>query len=129
MAEYWERFRGGATKPRRDRVHVTLSDKGVLLMNRKVFDMLGSPKAAVLLFNRSDCRIGISPAHPQLADAFPVKEKTNYWIINAAPFCRHFGISMDKTEAFVEPDLGKDGILRLNLSNTVSVSGRRRRRP
>ena len=127
MAEYWETFRAGPTRSIRDRVHVTISDKGVILLNRNAHKMLGSPEAAVLLFNKADGKIGINPAHAQLAEAFPVREKHGYWIINAAPFCRYFGINVVRTEAFVRPEVDPQGILRLDLATTVSVAGRKRK--
>ena len=127
MAEYWERFSGGPTRSRQDRIHVTLSDKGVILFNRNAHRMLGSPKAVVLFFNRSEAKIGVGTAHAELADAFPVHEKRNYWIVNAAPFCRHFGINVSRTEAFVGPDVDSKGVLRLDLKTTVSVAKRKRK--
>jgi len=126
MAEYWEKFRGGAAKTFKERKHVTISDKGVILLNRNVFRMIGSPEAVVLYFNRADCRIGVSPAHPQLAEAFPVKEKRGYWIIYASPFCRYFGIRIIGTESFVNFDVDAEGILRLDLTTTVAAVRRPR---
>ncbi|MEQ1644449.1 MAG: hypothetical protein ABL959_13460, partial [Pyrinomonadaceae bacterium] len=47
--------------------------------------------------------------------------------INAAPFCRHFGIDIDTQLKFVAPEI-VDGILYLKLNEVVSVGGRKRRR-
>ena len=49
------------------------------------------------------------------------------WRISAAPFCRHFGIQIDQTLKFVNPEVvGTE--LRLNLSETVSVARQPRRK-
>jgi len=42
------------------------------------------------------------------------------------PFCRHFGIKFDAgTEAFVDPELDRDGTLMLSLRQTRRVYGGR----
>lgn len=40
--------------------------------------------------------------------------------INFAPFCRQFGIKLERTEKFVRPELS-DGKLWLKLSETITV--------
>jgi hypothetical protein len=73
--------------------------------------------------------IGLIPASPTDSMAFPLKPKgggLNH-IVHAAPFCRHFGIIIDRTEPFDEPLLDDQGILRLNLRKTRDASNRRKR--
>lgn len=127
MARVWEKFTGGPVVRSRERLHITLNSKGVFTFNRKVFEALGSPKAAVLYFEKETSVIGISAAHPKLREAFPVKCKEGLnWIINAIPFCRHFGILLDKTEAFVDPDIDNQEILQLDLRTTRHAFGGKR---
>jgi len=128
MIKYWEKFNGGPTPPPDKRVHVTLSAKGVILFNRNAFKLLGSPRAACLYFNKADSKIGVSSAHPQYAGAFPVRDKGHYFLINAIPFCRHYGIRVDRTQQFVRPDIDNDGILHLDLTTTVTVGRVTRKR-
>ena len=47
--------------------------------------------------------------------------------ISAAPFCRHFGISVESTVKFISPEFDGESLL-LNLGETISVArpGRRR---
>src|SRR5437868_7697114 len=93
MITYWDKFMAGPTQPPAKRIHVTPDRKGVILMNRNAWQLLGSPKAAVLMFNKADSMIGVQSAHPQLTEAFPILTRVHgNWIINAAPFCRHHGI-------------------------------------
>lgn len=124
----WEKFNGGPNLPKQDHVHITLNKGGIIYINGNGYRMLGRPEAVQLFFNRSNDKIAIKPAHARLKDAFPVKEKAQHYLIHASPFCIHFGIKLDGTEKFVDPDIDNEGILHLDLSTTVTVSGTRRRR-
>ena len=128
MARHWEKFTEGPTVSSRDRVHVTLNGKGLFQFNRKAYEHLGSPKAAVLYFEKSTSMIGISSAHPQLREAFPFKASSSCFTLRARPFCRHFGIEIDGTEAFADPELDPQGILQLDLKTTRRVYGGRGKR-
>ncbi len=125
MARHWEKFTAGPTVSSRDRIHVTLNRRGVFQFNRKAYEHIGSPKAVVLFFEKATSMIGISEAHPQLREAFPVKTDGVCFRLHGRPFCRHFGIEIDGTEAFADPDLDNDGILQLSLRSTRRVYGGR----
>lgn len=71
--------------------------------------------------------IGIRPAHDRLAEAFPVRETGESFVFYIGNFLRHFGIKLSTTEKFVAPDITNDGILVLDLTNTVTVSGFKRK--
>lgn len=131
MARHWERFMEGPFIPSRGRMHVTLNRKGVFLMNQNAYEALGKPKAVVLFFERATSMIGISREHERLRESFPMNLRQDmYWTINAIPFCRKFGIRIDGTEAFVDPEVDNEGILQLDLRTTRRVygSGGRRRK-
>ena len=127
MARIWEKFTGGPVIRSRDRLHITLNNKGVFKFNRRAYEALGSPSAAVLFFEKQTGVIGISSAHPKLAEAFPFKNEQGYnWKLNAIPFCRHFGIKTDGTEVFVNPELDEKEILQLDLRTTRKIFGGKR---
>lgn len=128
MISHWEEFNAGPTPPRNERLHVTLSPKNIILLNGNMHERLGSPEAVVLLFDKVNSIIGVNPAPPSLPNAFPVKEKGRgrHRLIRATPFCRHYGIKLDSTTAFVDPQIDEDGVLRLDLRTTTKL-GRRRR--
>jgi hypothetical protein len=130
MARHWERFTAGPTITSRDRMHVTINHRGVIMLNRKAYESLGSPKAAALYFEKATSVIGINSAHARLREAFPVKPKGagGYWTINAIPFCRHFGIETAKTEAFTDPEIDDKGVLELDLRRTRVIFGGFRRK-
>lgn len=126
----WEKFNGAPFIPFADRIHVTLSGKGKLLLNRKAHAIIGKPQRVLLYFNRKNDKIGVRPAHDRLETAFPVREAGESFVVYIGNFCRHFGIRLTTIEKFVHPDLSDDGVLVLDLSNTITVSGyQRKRRP
>lgn len=124
----YEEFKGGPNLPNRDRIHVTMNERGLVYINGNCHRLLGRPEAVKLFFNRAKDRIAIKPAHARLADAFPLTAKSGYYLLKASPFCRHFGIRLSATEKFVNPEIDNEGILHLDLSTTVNVSGVRRKR-
>ena len=124
----WEKFSGGPNKPNRDRIHITINKTGLIYINGNGHRMLGRPEAVQLFFNRPKDKIALKPAHARLSDAFPVKEKSGYYLVHASPFCRHYGIKFGTTEKFVLPDIDDDGILHLDLTRTVTVSGKNPKR-
>ncbi|MEQ1643119.1 MAG: hypothetical protein ABL959_06720 [Pyrinomonadaceae bacterium] len=123
----WEKFTGGPFVPHSERLYVTLSGKGKLLLNRKAYSVIGNPKRVLLYFNRKTDSIGIRPAHERLAEAFPARVTGGSVVFYVGSFLRHFGIKLQSTEKFVAPDLDANGLLRLDLSNTITVGGWQRR--
>lgn len=129
MVIHWEKFKGGPTKPENQDFAITINRKLVLTFNKYAVKMLGNPEAVLLLFEKQESMIGVVPSNMKDKDAFPLKPKGGglNFVVHTAPFCRHFGIMIDKTERFVGPDLDDQGILRLDLKNTHDVSNRRKR--
>jgi hypothetical protein len=124
----WEKFNGGPNMPSQNRIHITINKGGIIYLNGNAHRMFGRPDAVQLFFNRKKDRIALKPAHARLKDAFPVKEKQYHYLIHASPFCLNYGIKLDGVEKFVDPDIDNEGILHLDLSTTVKVSGRKQKR-
>ncbi len=55
----YEKFRGGANKPTSERVHVTLSPRGVIAINKNCFALLGKPPAVYLYYSRERDNIAV----------------------------------------------------------------------
>lgn len=128
MDRSFEKFRGGPTKPAQDRMHVTINKINVISLNKNAHRHLGGPMAVYLFFSREQDTIAIEPSSPRLPESFPVLEKNSSgWRVNAAPFCRHFGIDIDTTLKFIDPEI-RDGALHLKLSETVSVAQVKKKR-
>ena len=124
----WEKFTGTPFVAFNDRIYVTLSGKGKLLLNRKAHAIIGKPERVLLYFNRKKETIGIRPAHERLADAFPIREAGGSHVVYIAHFLRHYGIKLSTTEKFIAPDISSDGLLVLDLTNTITVSGFKRQK-
>jgi len=59
-----------------------------------------------LYYSRTRDCIGLEAASGNFNDTFPVVANgPSGWRISAAPFCRHFNISVDTTVKFVAPNL------------------------
>ena len=129
MDSSYETFLGGATKAARDRLNVTINWQKVISLNANCYRLLGKPEAVKLSFSRDLQTIAVTPCSPRLNEAFPVLPKsTSGRRINAAPFCRHFRIDIDTTLRFLDPYLGPEGSLHLDLRKVVSVAQVRRKK-
>jgi len=124
----WEKFSGGPFVPYSDRVYVTLSRKGKLHINVKTYELIGKPQRVLLYFNRKKDTIGIRPAHDRLAEAFPIRRNGTSYCFYIAGFMRHFGIKLTTTEKFIAPDINDQGLLTLDLSQTITVGGYNRKK-
>lgn len=125
MIRYWTPFNGKPNNADRGKVRVTISQKGIILLNRVAFETLGKPQAVELYFDRTYGVIGLRPTRPDAHNAFPVLPNSDGYNrrIDAASFCRHFDIRLEKrTMLFLEPAIDPSGILELNLAKTMTVT-------
>lgn len=130
IADRLEKFEGGPTPPPQKRLHVTISSTGAIRFNRNFHANMGKPPAVYLYYDRAAGVIAIEPVHSfRMPSAFPLLENQGGYRINAAPFCRHYGIRVDATERFIHPELAPDGRRwLLKLSDTVTVRNLRGKR-
>lgn len=121
----YEKFQGGPTKPPGTRVHVSMDGRGVITLNATCWKLLGKPVSANLYFSRADDSIAIEPMHSlRFPTVFPFRPNSTAKYLNAAPFCRHYGIKLDSTQRFTSPEI-RDGALHLKLSETVTIKRER----
>lgn len=111
---------------RNDELRVTLSRKGEIMVGAKALEKLGRPEVALLLFDRVNSVIGVSPSNRHAKNGYPLiaKNGARHRIVRANRFCRHYGIKVDRTVAFETPEIDHDGVLVLDLTKTVIVSGK-----
>ena len=130
MATHWDIFRGGQTVPSRDRLSVSINAKSILTLSKYTRRIIGDPEKVLVMFNKRENTIGLSPTHSADADGFDVKPKggSQNYTIHITPFCRHHGIFIEATERFAKPTLTPEGFLTLNLNETINVSNRRKRK-
>jgi hypothetical protein len=127
MDREFEKFHGGPSEPASKRIHITISPQKLILLNRNAYNLMGRPAAVTLGYSRTRDIIAIEPSSPRLNESFPVIQNPMNWRINAAPFCRHFGIDIDTQLKFITPEF-EGSTLYLKLNETISVGGRKRRR-
>jgi hypothetical protein len=118
----YEKFRGGPTEAKSERLHITINKSGVIFINANAYRKIGKPTGVYLYFNRKLDRIVLEPTSARLAEAFPVKESLGAYKVYASPFCKHFGIHIEGVMKFARPDISEKGSLILDLSNIVKVT-------
>ncbi len=124
----FEKFPGGPNEALQDRLYVTLSPTRNIVINRKVYEQLGQPSSVRLYYSRKRDCIGIERTSDSFNDSFPLmKNGPVGWRISAAPFCRHFNISVETTVKFLHPEINSGSLL-INLGETISVARPKRRR-
>ena len=124
MLDQWEVFTAGPTKPKEDRLYLSLNQKGQIFINRNAVEALGSPETVELLFSRPTTRIGIRRVSPKESSAFPLKDRPDGQakMIFASPFCRNHNIRVKGTVAFNHVELDDDAMIILDLADTSRVS-------
>jgi hypothetical protein len=124
MIRHWTKFNGKPNHSYRGKMRVTINYKSSLMLNLAAFEALGRPAAVELMFDQTYGMIGVKPVRPDAHNAFPVKTvlKGTYRRINAASFCRHFDLRIEKTIIFLEPMIEPAGVLELNLAKTMLVT-------
>ena len=129
LSREWDLYEGGPSVPFDKRLHASLAPRGNIYINQTLYQRMGKPVAARLYYNRERDQIAIQPAIERQAISFPVRQHSSGGVqIHAAPFCTHFGIRVDSTQRFVEPEIDAAGTLILSLRLTVRVAGKRRKR-
>ncbi|MEP6946179.1 MAG: hypothetical protein ABJA02_09705 [Acidobacteriota bacterium] len=127
----WIEFDEGAARPR-NKMHVTLSFDGNILMNRFTFEAMGSPANVVMLFDPVNRRIGIRPAAADARNSFELRQRGPRTTrrVRAQPFVKKWNIIPDRTIKFRDPEID-NGILILDLNPEAVIhpkplGGRRR---
>jgi hypothetical protein len=110
---------------------VTLNPRGVLLINAKGYEALGSPEAVELGYDEENSTIGLVPSNPQRKNAFPVKgnalDKYPYYLVHAAPFCNLHDLRPGRTLRFTHVRI-EDGMMLLDIETAVPIGVKRKPR-
>jgi len=119
----WETFDGGPPERPENRLHVTLNRMGTFLLNRKAYQLIGSPEALMFHYNRKLEMIAVSGTHRRNQKGFRVIPRRGInWCTQISNFCRHHKIRVDETIKFANPEIDNDGMLILDLKKTVSAA-------
>lgn len=79
---------------------------------------LGEPDAVVMMYDRRQQTIGIQRSPLDRRNAYRLRRKdrdNNGRVLYAANFCRHYHIKPDKTLAFTNAEVDKNGVLVLSM--------------
>lgn len=118
----WVKFKGIEKVRGFNRHHITINRVGQIHINRQAHEDLGRPKAVTLYFEPGLMKIAIEPAEPRLAGSVPLIAKTfGAYYIPARQFIRQNRIHIAGTEAFIKPEINYNGILILDLNQTLRV--------
>ena len=126
MKAEWIEIRRGDVMPQYAGIHVTMNTKGEIVMSRVTYNMLGAPKAFLLLFDKVNNRIALKPTIPAIRNAYPVMTRGRRMqsrCVNAYRLLVEFGIEVPETLEFKDPEIDQDGQLILDL-RTAKVSRR-----
>ncbi len=124
MRKTFMEFIGRPNRLHTDRPRVTLSHRGVIVLNGKAHEAMEAPAAVTLHYDEDERIIALKPADLGRPNAFPLKPKGDfkYRMINASPFCKHFRIRVERTVLFNEVDVDNDGVMMLEMRNTTSIA-------
>ena len=123
--EVYDKRRASASK----HPYVTIQRKGPFSFNRAAYELMGSPNAIELLYDRDEERIGFRPTSPDRPQAFPVRaqgKNSVTHIVAGQSFTKHYGLDTSLARRY--PVRMEDKILVLDLrGDSVEVTGPRAR--
>lgn len=121
MIKNWEEFALGPEN-RREQMHVTINEKGEIMIGATAAERFGPHERAVLLYDRWNGYIGVAPIKGKAENSFPILEKSNgrHKVIRASRFCRYYGIFVPRTTA-CKAEIDDEGVLVLDLKATRAV--------
>lgn len=106
---------------------VSIQRRGPLSLNRAAHEAMGEPKAAELLYDRENRKIGIKPVDPTNPRGFPVRAQGrngSTFIIAGQSFTKYYGI--DTTVARRYAAVKEDDMLVVDLTaDSVDATGPR----
>ena len=125
MRPDWQEVPRGDVMPQYAGIYVTMKPKGEIMMSRVTYEMMGSPKAFVILFDQTNRRIGLKPSALTTRNAYPVCVGSNAGAkrLLAYRLTREHDIDLPQTVRFYDAKIDEDGVLILDL-RTAKVSPR-----
>jgi hypothetical protein len=119
----WVKFSGIQKERGFNRHHITINHNGQIHIGRQAHADLGRPRAVTLYYEPALAKIAIEPADSRASGSVPLIAKTfGAYYIPAAQFIRQNRIHIAGTEAFIKPDINHNGIMILDLNETIRVS-------
>jgi len=129
----WETFYGGEYQRNgsdKTTLSVSITPAHIIRFNIATHTALGDAEAVMLKYDHLESLIGLAPVPLGTKGSFRIKKTAANGRdrrVNAASFCRTYGIKIDRTERFDDPVVDDEGILRLDLKLTHDVSNPKKR--
>jgi hypothetical protein len=100
-----------------------MDPEGIIALNRFTLEMLESPEAFFLFFDRINHTIGLQPTKKGVRDAYPTAKRGRHGArtVRAFRLCQEKNIRLPATVRFIDPQIDEDGILNLDLRKVRSV--------
>ena len=106
---------------------VTIQRGGAFSLNEAARQLVGSPEAVELLYDRERELIGFRPVAPTSPRAFPVRpqgQNAKTYMVSGRTFAKHYQLDVSKARRYAVE--ASNGILVLDLnSDSVDVTGPR----
>ena len=121
MKAEWIEIKRGDVPPQHAGMRVSMNTAGQIVINRSGYQLLGSPKAFSLLFDKVNNRIGLKPTGAGLRNAYPAlkSNRNGAMMVRAFRLMREHRIILPKTVEFEDARIDDDGILVLDLRTAV----------
>ena len=116
MRADWQEIRRGDVMPQNAGIYVTMNPMGDIVLSRVTYEMLGGAPAFVILYDKTNKRIGLKPAALATRNAYPAGvQKAGAKKIRAHRLTREHRIDLPHTVRFYDADIDEDGVLVLDL--------------
>jgi hypothetical protein len=117
MRENWIEIKRGDIMPQYTGIYATMNPKGDIVISKVTYQLLGSPPAFNILYDRTNNRIGLKPATLTAKNAYPARvwNHAGAKMLRGHRLTREHRIELPHTIQFVGADIDEDGILILDL--------------
>ena len=121
----WSEFILPAEKATITWMRVTLSNRGIISLNRAAYRAMAQPERVVLLFDPVNYLIGLRPAGSNVKHAMRIRlrrETNANYRICAKNFCNYYQIRLKHSLKFNDILTQDDGTLILDLRTTTEIA-------
>ena len=98
-------------------IYVTMNPGGDIVLSRVTHQMMGGPAAVLLLYDRTNLRIGLKPTALTTRNAYPLPVSNNAGAkkVHTNRLVKEHRIDLPHTVRFYDAEIDEDGVLILNL--------------
>ena len=128
MKRQWETTIFDTKRARWCGYYVTMTPRGEIYINRNALNALGEEDRFELLFDRPTNTIGLKPSNAASKNSQKSSKKGSGKgrVIRAYRTLQQFGVRVEKTVRFLNPEIDEDGVLILDLRQTSDAAIKRR---